>query len=75
MPEETAAKNYFLFSDVTHLENQHFGKALQTKKVKTSKILTYEPMYSPFSRESRGQKEARILCIRGVNLSEHRRVK
>lgn len=38
-------------------------------------MLTYTPIYSPFSRESRGQKEARMLYIRGFNLSEQRRVK
>ena len=40
------------------------------KKIKQS-----IPMYSPFSRESRGQNEARMLCILGDNLSEQRRVK
>lgn len=38
-------------------------------------IVVYKPIYSPFSRESIGQKDARMLCIRGVNLSEQRRVK
>jgi len=33
------------------------------------------PMNSPFSRDRRGQKEARNLCTRGANFSEHRRVK
>jgi hypothetical protein len=29
MPEETAAKNGFLFSDVSHFETLHFGKAFK----------------------------------------------
>ena len=76
MTGEMAAKICFLFSHVTHFE-----KALQTMYSKNCNgeyntlILTYKPMYSPFSRESRGQKEARMLCIRGVNFSEQRRVK
>jgi hypothetical protein len=86
-PGEKAAKNCFLFSHVTFsCKIEKVCTLKRHSKVQTmyskncygeynTLILTYKPMYSPFSRESRGQKEARMLCIRGVNFSEQRRVK
>ena len=44
-------------------------------EVQEIKITSSIPINSPFSRERRGQKEARMPCTCGANLSEQRSVK